>query len=436
MTGALLIVWVENSFVSEKFKFGSFDQGGLNAKVKSRGRKGLEGLLVTCHVMCTCFLTSCHASANLTCSISPKAQQNTYRANSLGRESMADTNSTTGASAPAGDDADGKSTTPAAPPSAAANPSPAPASRSSSPYVSDGSRKFSSPYTPQFSPATQMILKRMRGESGGLNSALASATAPDAPRPNFPRPVYESVRERIIASMTSGNTMSLPAPPSSSSSITASTTLRLPVKPVLTSGSNGRPAAAGGQKRKRAYGDGDTSDVSSPAEGSDYGEGIKKAKPKQAATPQITQSGRRILKPDTYDPAAEDNAKKNARLGKRTTEQALCKKCTRMHSPATNQMVFCDGCNDPWHQRCHDPWIDDEIIKDQSLKWYCVICQAKRERLQPKKKVEQPRFGSWADRSASQVRFLLPVAASTCNAYLCTRNGLIFQHSLQTTWST
>lgn len=317
---------------------------------------------------------------------------------------MADANSTTSASVPGETDSDGKDTTPAAPTSAAANPSPAPASRSSSPYVSDGSRKFMSPYTPQFSPATQMILKRMRGESGGLNSALASATAPDAPKPSFPRPVYESVRERIVASMTSGNTMSMPVPPSSPNSITASSTLRLPAKPVLTSGSGGRPAVAGGQKRKRVHGEGDTSDVSSPAEASDYGEGIKKAKPKQAATPRITQSGRRILKPDTYDPAAEDNAKKNARLVKRTTEQALCKKCTRMHSPATNQMVFCDGCNDPWHQRCHDPWIEDEIIKDQSLKWYCVICQAKRERLQPKKKVEQPRFGSWADRPASQVR--------------------------------
>lgn len=196
--------------------------------------------------------------------------------------------------------------------------------------------------------------------------------------------------------------MSLPAPVSSARSITAST-IRLPVKSALTSGSNGRQTGPTSQKRKRTHGDGDTSDVSSPAEGSDYGEGIKKAKPKQAATPQITQSGRRILKPDTYDPAAEDNAKKNARLGKRTTEQALCKKCTRMHSPATNQMVFCDGCNDPWHQRCHDPWIEDEIIKDQSLKWYCVICQARRERLQPKKKVELPRFGSWADRPASQV---------------------------------
>ncbi|KAK2614094.1 hypothetical protein N8I77_000952 [Diaporthe amygdali] len=290
--------------------------------------------------------------------------------------------------------------------SAAANPSPAPASRSSSPYVSEASRKFSSPYTPQFSPATQMILKRMRGESGGLSSALASATAPDAPRPNFPRPIYESVRERIVASMTSGSTMSLPAPPSSPNT-TAASTLRLPVKPALTSGSNSKPSLSGGQKRKRGHGDGSTSDASSPAEGSDYGEGIKKAKPKQAATPQITQSGRRILKPDTYDPAAEDNAKKNARLVKRTTEQALCKKCTRMHSPASNQMVFCDGCNDPWHQRCHDPWIEDEIIKDQTLKWYCVICQARRERLQPKKKVEQPRFGSWAGRPASQKRAYL-----------------------------
>lgn len=405
---------------------------GRVVKVKQGGRTGSEGRSSTYHVMSTCFSTSCHASINLTCSCSPEARQNTYTANSLGRESMADNNSTTGASAPTENADDGKDTTPAAPPSATANPSPAPASRSSSPYVSDGSKRFLSPYTPQFSPATQMILKRMRGESGGLNSALASATAPDAPRPNFPRPVYESVRKRIVASMTSGNTMSLPAPPSPSSSMTAST-LRLPVKPVLTSGSSGRIPLAGGQKRKRAHGDGDTSDASSPAEGSDYGEGIKKAKPKQAATPQITQSGRRILKPDTYDPAAEDNAKKNARLGKRTTEQALCKKCTRMHSPATNQMVFCDGCNDPWHQRCHDPWIEDEIIKDQSLKWYCVICQVKRERLQPKKKVEQPRFGSWADRPASQVRLLLVVVTWACSADVCTRNGPTFQHSLQKT---
>jgi hypothetical protein len=259
-----------------------------------------------------------------------------------------------------------------------------------------------------------MILKRMRGESGGLISALASATAPAAPRPSFPRPTYESVRERIMASLASGSTM--PAPASSSgAAATAAATLTLPLKPG--GGPDRKKVPAGsGQKRKRARGEEDGEDdghddrgrasgASSPAEASDYGEGIRKGTPKGGAAraPTMTKSGRQVLKPDTYDPAAEHGAKKSAKLVKRTPEQALCRKCTRMHSPASNQMVFCDGCNDPWHQRCHDPWIDDEVVKDQNVHWYCMVCQAKRDRLQPKKKVEQPRFGSWAGKSTAQV---------------------------------
>jgi hypothetical protein len=66
---------------------------------------------------------------------------------------------------------------------------------------------------------------------------------------------------------------------------------------------------------------------------------------------------------------------------KRTAEQtALCKKCSRMHSPANNQMVFCDGCNDGWHQLCHEPRIADEVVKDQTRGWFCAACLAKRER--------------------------------------------------------
>lgn len=245
------------------------------------------------------------------------------------------------------------------------------------------------PYVPQFSVATQMILKRMRGEQGGLVSALASATAPSVPRPKAPQQASEST-----LSISAG--LSTPSTPSA--------TLPLP---------SPRPASLKSplnmsQKRKR--GKEDTSDVSSAAEASDYGEGIKRTNLKSTtATPTTTKSGRHILKPDTYDPAADDNARKRNQLGKRTAEQALCKKCMRMHSPATNQMVFCDGCNDPWHQRCHEPWIEDEVIKDQSLKWYCSVCQAKRDRLQPRKKVvvEEPKFGSWAGKSAAQVSLIL-----------------------------
>lgn len=250
-----------------------------------------------------------------------------------------------------------------------------------------------------------MILKRMRGETGGLASALASVTAPGAPKPNFTPTTYESARKQIVANMHSGKD-SVTLPTSLSSPSTPPATLTLPASSTpKTSKDSVRILTS--QKRKR--GRDDDSDVSSLAEASDYGEGIKKKtfKASASSTPTTTKSGRHILKPDTYDPAAEDNIKKRNQLGKRTTEQALCKKCTRMHSPASNQMVFCDGCNDPWHQLCHDPWIEDEVVKNPAVSWYCAPCAAKRERLQPKKKTfvqqQKPALGPWPDKGPQEV---------------------------------
>lgn len=268
------------------------------------------------------------------------------------------------------------------------------------------------PYVPQFSAATQMILKRMRGEAGGLASALASATASGGSRPTFSPATYESISKTITSNISSSTSL-VTTPASSSSPSSTPATLTLPVSstPKLARRST---VALASQKRKR--GRDDDSDASSLAEASDYGEGIKKRtiKPSAFNTPTTTKSGRHILKPDTYDPAAEDNIKKRNQLGKRTTEQALCKKCTRMHSPATNQMVFCDGCNDPWHQRCHDPWIEDGVIKDPTLNWYCAVCTAKRERLQPKKKVvvpqQQPALVPWPNEGAREASHRVPVA--------------------------
>lgn len=111
--------------------------------------------------------------------------------------------------------------------------------------------------------------------------------------------------------------------------------------------------------------------------------------PPESSTPTtpvplaVTKSGRQVLKPAAYNPAAMDAASKRPRPpahhhGKRTVEQMLCKKCSRMHSPATNQIVFCDGCNDGWHQLCHDPWVADEIVRDSIRGWYCSACAAKK----------------------------------------------------------
>jgi hypothetical protein len=42
-------------------------------------------------------------------------------------------------------------------------------------------------------------------------------------------------------------------------------------------------------------------------------------------------------------------------------------------------IVFCDGCNMPFHQLCHDPPIDDLVIAVTEAEWYCGSCNKKRE---------------------------------------------------------
>lgn len=55
-------------------------------------------------------------------------------------------------------------------------------------------------------------------------------------------------------------------------------------------------------------------------------------------------------------------------------EAAVCKNCGRGHSPAANVIVFCDGCNTPWHQYCHNPPIADEVVKIEDKEWLCGDC--------------------------------------------------------------
>lgn len=69
--------------------------------------------------------------------------------------------------------------------------------------------------------------------------------------------------------------------------------------------------------------------------------------------------------------------------GKRTAikqgEASVCKNCGRGYSPASNMIVFCDGCNGPWHQFCHDPPISPEAIRIEESEWYCADCEVLRE---------------------------------------------------------
>ena len=64
---------------------------------------------------------------------------------------------------------------------------------------------------------------------------------------------------------------------------------------------------------------------------------------------------------------------------KRVTMSAVCKNCGRGHSPQGNQIVFCDGCNTPWHQYCHDRPITPTVILEEEKEWHCGDCEVQAE---------------------------------------------------------
>ncbi|KAH8912086.1 hypothetical protein BR93DRAFT_922044 [Coniochaeta sp. PMI_546] len=331
-------------------------------------------------------------------------------------------------------------------------------------------------YVPQFSAATQMILKRMKNEAAGLASGLSAvkSSQPEI-KSEFKPSEYEDVKRRVIMGMSTSASMTLqmpaaprPTPPPPPTYVPeahvgyqASTTSS---RPKMASGAaglsairrvtlgltaSGRPIAPrppqpstptlaepkekkskaasapkAGTKRKRGAPrgqDDDSSSLSSLSGSSDNEDGGGDKPSTPSAPPILTKSGRHVQKPTTYNPAEMESAsaKKRVHYSKvRTAEQALCKRCTRMHSPASNQMVFCDGCNEGWHQMCHDPWIDDEVVKDTNKAWFCATCQAKRDRHYastnntttnhpPKRQKVAVVRESWADRTQQQKRAYL-----------------------------
>ena len=168
-----------------------------------------------------------------------------------------------------------------------------------------------------------------------------------------------------------------------------------------------KPRGGRGTKRKRAKEESEES-----AEESDIMSKLGGDSESDAGSimelPKITQSGRQVVKPAQFVPAVSETHARKRGPTKRTQEQALCKRCGRGHSPQSNMIVFCDGCNLGWHQMCHDPTISDEAVKDETAPWYCADCSRKRGRKTTTATVEEPRGVSWQGRSESEVYKLNP----------------------------
>ncbi|KAL8908668.1 MAG: hypothetical protein Q9171_005350 [Xanthocarpia ochracea] len=96
-------------------------------------------------------------------------------------------------------------------------------------------------------------------------------------------------------------------------------------------------------------------------------------KPKASARAKTPKTTMHIV--DTPEPTNTKRKKRASRPG----EASVCKNCGRGHSPASNVIVFCDGCNGPWHQFCHDPPISQDVINIEEREWFCADCQILRE---------------------------------------------------------
>lgn len=172
---------------------------------------------------------------------------------------------------------------------------------------------------------------------------------------------------------------------------------------VSATGRGRKRGSKAGQKRKRAKDDSDSSGSDS-APMSGLGEDSDSDDMGSVTElPRITQSGRAVVKPAQFVPAVSEGSSRKRGPAKRTQEHALCKRCGRGHSPASNMIVFCDGCNFGWHQMCHDPVISEETVKDENAAWFCADCVIKRVRKGGGS--DQSRGVSWQGRSADDVSF-------------------------------
>lgn len=161
--------------------------------------------------------------------------------------------------------------------------------------------------------------------------------------------------------------------------------------------SNGLPR---GTKRNRAQSE---DEAQSRNDGSDSSETF-------TPLPAQSRSGRRIFQASTFAPVVIDleaniepkrsptkgtaatatagQGKKGKRPKGKSGDASVCKNCGRGHSPMSNMIVFCNGCNTPWHQHCHDEPISDDVVRIEEKEWFCADCEVlKEERVQLEGKV-------------------------------------------------
>jgi hypothetical protein len=285
------------------------------------------------------------------------------------------------------------------------------------------------PLTKTFSPATEEILKRLP------QTSVAAVRGSQE---------WEAAREAVLKTMTTSSSTDLPATSlhdhaptvkveatpnimdSSTSAIRGDTrgrnrggrprgrgrgrgrgALALAVSttspsstPVRGRGRGGRPRGRAGRGGRKPLSEGiKIHEVSSDSDADDV---LYDAENTRLAT--TSRSGRAITKPINFVPvipSPTSGVKRKRYWGRRNPELAVCKACLRPHSPASNMIVFCDGCNTPYHRYCHHPPISQDVVDVPDMEWFCADCTVR-----PVPDVDVDTFVAGSHLSEDQVRRL------------------------------
>ena len=188
-------------------------------------------------------------------------------------------------------------------------------------------------------------------------------------------------------------------------------------------GSRGRGSGRGGKRRRTGEGeamsDSDASENFTPLTQSRSGRKIIHATPSMPVI-KIEDDTNASPLAGKSDGVAEGRGSGRKRGGYRKTPggaSAVCKNCGRGHSPLSNAIVFCDGCNTPWHQFCHDPPIGRDIVVIAEKEWFCSDCTVMKEekvRLQGKVAGQNLSMLEVSQSEASALRFDVRQLISSC----------------------
>ncbi|KAK5135232.1 hypothetical protein LTR08_005482 [Meristemomyces frigidus] len=232
---------------------------------------------------------------------------------------------------------------------------------------------------PQFSAQTEEILKRINA-----NAAIAAKAG---------TPGWEAAKEQIMRDMATSDKISTPEPVGGSGTTRrgrggkrtgsmANTSVDVNMDGDTSSATPGSTGRGRGRGRPSGRGRGGGRGGKRKREDQENGDGDSDSSEVYTPVATTTKSGRSVQKPTSFVPPAlpspTTSSNKRKRTYRKNPESAVCKVCLRGTSPASNMIVFCDGCNTPYHRFCHHPPIDQSVIDQVDKEWYCRPCEKER----------------------------------------------------------